>query len=493
MKARIPFVKNAIKRISLFLFFSVSCSAQVTSLDLPDIGDSTGTILSPEFERRLGQAFLNQIRRQVDIISDPEVEAYIRSIGYRLVSHSDNNTQSFTFFVINDPMINAFAAPGGIIGINSGTIINTESESELAGVVAHEIAHVTQKHMARSVEMQQQMSIPLMAAMLGAILIATQNPEAGQAAIAAVQGGALQAQINFTRNNEMEADRVGMQLLARSGLNPRGMPSFFEKLHRNSRYAGNAPEFLRTHPLANNRIADTRSRAENYPADHSYEESRLYEYVRAKLIVMNHKNAADAVEHFEDQLRSDKIKDNLSVLRYGAAQAHMEAGNFARARQYLDALLEREPENTSFLLARADLEARQGNYNRAIELYEKMERLYPDYRPLVFSYAETLLNARKPERARELLKSYGKFNDPDLRYYNYLARAEAEAGNPVESAIANAEYYYLTGETRVAMEQLRYILRQPPKPDYYQEERIRARLAFLEQELQISKDMNLVK
>ncbi len=494
MKARkSSLLKDTLKSLCLFLSFSTACAAQVSDLDLPDIGDSTGTIMSPEFERRLGQAFLNQIRRQVNIVSDPEVEAYIRSIGYRLVSHSSSN-QPFTFFVVKDSLINAFAAPGGIIGINSGTIINTETESELAGVIAHEIAHVTQKHTARSVEMQQQMSIPLMAAMLGAILIATQNPDAGQAAMAAIQGGAMQAQINFTRQNEAEADRVGMQLLARSDLNPRGMPSFFEKLQRNSRYSANAPEFLRTHPLTNNRIADTRSRAENYPVDRHYEESKLYEYVRAKLVVMSYKNPGDAIAHFEDQLNSDKVKDNLNVLRYGAAQARMEAGDYRRARDYLQILLEQQPENTSFLLASAELEARQGNYSRAIEIYENMEKLYPDYRPLVFSYADTLLKANRPKKARELLKSYGKFNDPDIRYYSYLARAEAEAGNPIESSMANAEYYYLTGETRVAIEQLRYLLRQQaPKPDYYQEERIRARLAYLERELEIEKDMNLVK
>ena len=201
--------------ICLLLAFCLcaAVAAEVTTLDLPDIGDSTGGLLSPEFERRLGQAFLSQVRKQADIISDPEINTYIESIGYRLVSQSDNNEQQFTFFVINDPLINAFAAPGGIVGINSGVILNSDSESELAGVMAHEIAHVTQKHMARSVEMSKKMSIPMLAAMLGAILIATQNPDAGQAALMAVQGASAQARINFTRTNEQEADRIGIQLL----------------------------------------------------------------------------------------------------------------------------------------------------------------------------------------------------------------------------------------------------------------------------------------
>ena len=487
-------MNRILRHFLLILAVFSSCAAAVTTLDLPNIGDSTGTIMSPEFERRLGQAFLNQIRQQADIINDPEVETYIRSIGYRLVSNSDNNTQLFTFFIINDPLINAFAAPGGIVGINSGTIINSESESELAGVMAHEIAHVTQKHMARSAEMSQKMSIPLMAAMLGAILVATQNPEAGKAAIMAVQGGAAQAQINFTRENEAEADRVGMQLLARSDFNPEGMPNFFEKLQQNSRYFAQAPEFLRTHPLTTNRIADTRARADAYPKDRHYEESKTYNLIRAKLIARSFKNPNEAVEYFNKHVEDKEYTDNINAARYGYAIALMRTADYDKAREQLNILLANDKENTSYLLARADLETQQGNFGNALQIYAGMEKLYPDYRPLILSYTETLLAAKRPEKARDLLKKYGKYNEPDVVYFNYLARAEAEAGNPIESSIANAEYYYLTGETRVAIEQLKYLLRQPnPRPDYYQSERIQSRLAFYEQELQIEKDLNLTK
>lgn len=487
-------VKRILRHFLLILAAFSTCAAAITTLDLPNIGDSTGSILSPEFERRLGQAFLNQIRQQADIIDDPEVETYIRSIGYQLVSNSDNNTQLFTFFVINDPLINAFAAPGGIVGINSGTIINSGTESELAGVLAHEIAHVTQKHMARSVEMSQKMSIPLMAAMLGAILIATQNPEAGKAAIMAVQGGAVQAQINFTRENEAEADRVGMQLLARSEFDPQGMPDFFEKLQQNSRYSAQAPEFLRTHPLTTNRIADTKARADAYSQDRRYEESRMYNLIRAKLMARSFKNTNEAVNYFRDQVKEKEFTDDINTARYGYAIALTRAADYNTAREQLDALLAADKENTSYLLARADLEVEQGNFGNALQIYARMAKLYPDYRPLVLSYGETLLAAKRPQEARDLLKKYGKYNETDIVYYNYLARAEAESGNPIESSIANAEYYYLTGETRVAIEQLKYLLRQSaPRPDYYQSERIQSRLAFYEQELEIEKDLNLVK
>ncbi len=468
--------------------------AETTTLDLPSIGDSTGSIFSPEYERRLGQAFLNHVRRQADIIEDPEIETYVSSVGYRLVANSDNNTQAFTFFVINDPLINAFAAPGGIVGLNAGTIINSENESELAGVVAHEIAHVTQKHMARSAEMQSKLSLPMMAALLGAILVATQNPDAGMAAITAIQGGVAQAQINFTRHNEEEADRVGLQLLERANFDPLGMPAFFEKLQKNSRYSSQAPEFLRSHPLTTNRIADSQARAIAIPRKEHYEVSASYALIRAKLIASSFRNPDDAINHFRKELEKVEHVDPDGVLRYGLALALLGDKQYAGARDMLAELLAEQGENASFLLAAAEVEARQNHFPEAIRIYERTEKLYPNYRPLVLNFSRTLLQAGDPARARELLKKYGKYAEPDLTYFDYLTRAEAESGNPVEAGMANAEYYFLSGETRVAIERLRYIITQEkPAPDYYQMERIRARLAYFEQELQIEIDLKLTE
>ena len=478
----------------LLMFLCAPVKAEVTTLDLPDIGDSTGGLLSPEFERRLGQAFLSQVRKQADIVSDPEINTYIESIGYRLVSQSDNNEQQFTFFVINDPLINAFAAPGGIVGINSGVIMNSDSESELAGVVAHEIAHVTQKHMARSVEMSKKMSIPTLAAMLGAILIATQNPDAGQAALMAVQGASAQAQINFTRTNEQEADRIGIQLLARSGFDPRGMAGFFRKLQQSSRFSAQAPEFLRTHPLTTRRIADAAARAAAYSGALEVDESQSFPLVRAKLIVSSHKNPQDAVELFTRRLAGDRQGGERDADRYGYVIALTAAGHYALAREQARRLLAGDPENVAYLLAAADIEVRQGRYDAAFRIFSRAERLYPDYRPLVLTYTNALLKAGQPGLARDKLREFARFQAPDITYFDYLTRAEAEAGDQVESSIANAEYYFLTGETQVAIEQLRHVLRQQaPRPDYYQSERIRARMAFLEQELELERAMKLRK
>ena len=494
MSADVYRIRQAGISLLLGLFLCAAATAEVTTLDLPDIGDSTGGLLSPEFERRLGQAFLSQVRKQADIVSDPEINTYIESIGYRLVSQSDNNEQQFTFFIINDTLINAFAAPGGIVGINAGVILNSDSESELAGVVAHEIAHVTQKHMARSVEMSKKMSIPTMAAMLGAILIATQNPDAGQAALMAVQGASAQAQINFTRTNEQEADRIGIQLLARSGFDPRGMTGFFRKLQQSTRFSAQAPEFLRTHPLTTRRIADAAARAAAYAGAIEVEESQSFSLVRAKLMVSSHRTPRDAVEFFARRLAGAGQGDERAADRYGYMVALSAAGHYALAREQARLLLSGDPENVAYLLAAADIEVRQGDYDAAFEIFSKAERLYPDYRPLVLNYTNALLKAGQPGPARDKLREFGRFQDPDITYFDYLTRAEAEAGDLVESSIANAEYYFLTGETQVAIEQLKHLLRQQaPRPDYYQSERIRARMAFLEQELELERAMKLRK
>jgi predicted Zn-dependent protease len=464
-------------------------SRAVTTLDLPEIGDSAGSVISPEFERRLGQAFMRQVRQQVKIVQDPEVESYIQSIGYQLVAQSDTNTQPFTFFIVDDPQINAFAAPGGVIGVNSGVILNSRTESELAAVMAHEIVHVTQRHMARTLEDAGKFSLPVAAAMVGAILLGTQSAEAGSAALAVISGASIQHQINFTRTNEEEADRVGMQLLARSDYDPRGMPAFFERLHQSSRYyRGQAPEFLQTHPLTTSRIAESISRAETYPRK-KYSNSKSYELIRNKLQVYYYKSTNDAVRSFREKLTTGSQKD-LDATRYGYALALIRADKFGEAREQLGILLRNDNENIAFLLVAAQLEIKQKNHAAALGIYKEAYKLYPDYRPLILAYSQTLLDTGHPQDARNLLRHYGQYQEQDFRYYNLLAQAEGQSGNQAESAIAKAEYFYLLGDTKLAIDKLRFTQRRE-KLDYYQDERISSRLTQLAYELELERELEL--
>lgn len=238
---------------------------KANEIELPEIGDRSGATISPEQERDIGREFMRQLHNSVTIIDDPEIATYLQSLGYQLVANSDNRGQEFTFFIVQDSTINAFAAPGGYVGVHSELIKNTRTESELAAVMAHEIAHVTQHHLARAFEQGSRLSLPMAAAIVAAILLGmgTQNPDAGFAGMMAAQAGAAQLQINFTRSNEEEADRIGMQTLIRAGFDPFAMPAFFERLEQVSRYYGpEPPEFLSTHPVTRNRIADATGRAE---------------------------------------------------------------------------------------------------------------------------------------------------------------------------------------------------------------------------------------
>ena len=477
-------------RLLLLLTLIPALVAAVTLQDLPDFGDSAGGLVSPEYERRLGQMFMREIRRSARVVTDAEVESYIQSLGQRLASHSDNASQNFTFLVIDDPRINAFAGPGGVIGMHSGIILNSANESEVAGVMAHEIAHVTQRHLARQFEEASRYRLPTAAALLGAILVGIANRDAGAAAIAGISGLNAQSRINFTRMNEAEADRIGMRLLARAGYDPRAMPSFFEKLQQLSRYSqSGAPEFLRTHPLTSDRIADSRARAEDFPRK-QYTSSTAYELARARLRVDAFKTPGEAALALRKALEDAKDGGRQMPLRYGLAYAYIKNNDFPLARWQVDILLRERPEDSAYLLLAARLQTQQGDYEAAFRIYEKAYGLYPDYRPVIMAYSRALLDVKRAKKARAVLKDYGRRQAHDLRSYSLLGQAEALLGNEIEVAILQAEYYYLAGDTDLAVDKLAFI-RQHYTLDYYQGQRVEARLAEFEYELELQEALKL--
>ena len=444
--------------IKTYLYACILCifASNLTHADafnLPEIGDSSGNVISPDFERRIGRAFLREVRKNGKIINDPEVESYIQSIGSQLVANSENATTPFTFFVIDAPEINAFAAPGGVIGVNSGTILSSKNESELAAVLAHEIAHVTQRHIARTFEKNTQSALPTAAALLGAILIGIINPEAGAAALTVAQGARLQTQISFTRENEKEADSVGMQLLARSGYDPHGMPAFFERLQEGTEYNSNtSPEFLRTHPLTLSRIAESKARTLEYPRG-TYKNLMSYELVVAKLEVNSHQNYTDALNIFSHRISLTAAKKDSSD-RYGYALALIKAGKYDQARKQLETLLSWDQENTAYLIAMGNLEIAQNNFTDAQKIFQYAYQLYPNYKPIIFAYAKFLLNTQQPELALKILRHYRPQKNISPSYYNLLAQAEADSGFMIASTLARADFLYLTGDTQAAIKQL---------------------------------------
>jgi len=385
--------------------------------ELPEMGDSAGTLLSREEEQRIGAEFMRNVRYRLTLLEDPEITEYLQDLGGRLVSHSDGANQPFTFFIVQDPRINAFAAPGGYIGINSGLILHTRNESELAAVLAHEVAHVTQRHLARASETAGRMNLSLAAAVLAAMILGSQDPDLAQAAITAAMAGSTQKMINFTRLNEEEADRVGMQILADAGFDPGGMPAFFKQLLTVNRVNRDViPEFLRTHPVTLSRIADSRNRAARYPSK-PHRDSARYPLVRAKIRVMLSENADDALLYFKN--RTDDAG------RYGYALALDRKGRYREA---------------------------------ALAIYKRNLHLYPLDTPLTMQYAFTLIQADRAKEAREVLHRYLGVKPPTPALYRLLAQAEQKAGFPVASRQAMAEYYFLEGFTLEAIRQLKQAL-----------------------------------
>jgi len=461
------------------------CTASVRAVELPSIGDSSGRFLSTEEEQRLGDAFMRNIRQTLTINDDPEINEYIQSLGYRLLANTDTGGRKFTFFVVEDPSINAFAGPGGYIGINTGLILITENESELASVTAHEIAHVTQRHLARAFEAASKMSVPATAAILAALILGNKDGQLGEAAIAATVAGSAQSQINFTRANEEEADRMGIQVLAKSGFDPRSMPRFFERLQQSTRYYDNQQmEFLRTHPVTVSRIADTTNRAEQLSYQPKQDNSN-YALIKTRLLVDNKNNTLNGVEFFAKSLSDANTKDEYA-LRYGYALALLADNKFDDARKQISQLIKKDPERLAYQLVLAKVEMADGNINKALKIYSENFKLYPHNYPLTILYASALIQSGQSENAVNLLQEHLRQKISTPRIYNLLAQAETEAGHLVEAHQALAEYHYLNGQTRTAIEQLKIALNKAGENDSTRKARIQARLTQLQDEIKQS-------
>lgn len=452
-----------------------------TAVDLPNIGDSAENYLSTTDEQQLGKVFMRNVRQSLEVVNDPEVEAYIQSLGYRLVASSGALGRQFTYFVVKDSAINAFAGPGGYIGINTGLILVSQSEAELAAVVAHETAHVAQRHIARAFEQSARMSAPMTAAIIAAIILGSKTSQGGQigeAALAATIAGSAQQQINFTRANEWEADRIGMQFLAGSGFDPHAMPDFFERMqkssHDNLQYS-----FLLTHPVTSDRIADSRSRAEQLPQTKHAWENENYHLIRAKARVLQDNNPQQSAEYFERTLATAPAVEK-DALRYGHALALHALGRDPEALARLQPLVSKDPERIAYQILLAQIQLAGGQTGKALATYEHNLELYPYNLPLTNRYAGALLQTGRAEKALALINDYFRQRAPDAELYNLQAQAASMLGRTTETHLALAEHYYLLGATRTAIEQLRIAQRGAAERDERLQARIEARLDELE-------------
>ena len=454
---------GAIKRWLTLLAAAALVPLCAHAAELPDFGSPADAALSKSREAQIGRGVMLQLRNAGVVVDDPFLEEYVSTIGSKLATHVNDGEFNFNFFVVQDDSINAFALPGGYIGVNSGLLLASESENELAGVLAHEISHVTQRHIARAAMDNQRTSIVSLAAMLAALVLgaASDMPsDAMTGIVSASQGLAAQRQLNFTRANEHEADRVGIELMSGAGFDPNGMSSFFEKLDR--RYGGSSdavPELLRSHPVTSDRVAEARDRARQLPAT-THTSSPQYALAKSRLIVLTAASPELAFAQFRDKTDSPLAED-----RYGLALASMRMGLNDNAEALFRGLVADFPNIMAFRVGQAEAMAASGATQPALALYADAIRLFPRNGPLTISYAETLIAAGKAAEAHDLLLDLLNNVPATAPQLRLIARAANAEGDVANAYFYMSYYYAAIGNLMLAINQVRLALETPNSND----------------------------
>ncbi len=429
----------------------------ITASSLPDLGDVSQAVLSPAQERKLGDSALLELRASGMYLNDPEINAYLNELGQRLASSLPGVKREFEFFAVNDFAVNAFALPGGYIGVNAGLLLLAQSESELASVLAHEISHVSQNHIARMFDSQSKAGLVSMAALALAILAARSNPDLAQGLAMASQAGLMQAQLDYTREHEREADRIGLQVLEAAGFDARAMATFMERLQRATRAndTGKVPGYLRTHPITTERIAEALDRAQSKPY-RQLKDSIEFHFVRALARSYQGEDRA-AVTHFEVALKERKF-NHEGATRYGLVAALLRAKDYARAERELVVLEQAHPRHPMIEALAGQLLLQAGKVKPAIVRYQSALKSFPSHLQLVYDYPEALLRDGKPKPAVDFVVEQLQRYPRDGHLHQLAARAYAALDKRALQHRHQGEFYAWQGNLKGAVEQMELAL-----------------------------------
>lgn len=430
----------------------------VPANELPDLGTPADLELSPAQEARLGESVLRRIRAELPLVEDTQLDSYIQALGERLLAASPSPHLRFTFLIARNRAVNAFAATGGVIVIYSGLIEAAHSEAELAAVMAHEIAHITQRHIARTLQEHQRLSLPTLLAVLSGIAIGTHAPQVGSALTAGAVAGNLQTQLNFSRAYEREADAIGIGILARAGYPPQAMASFFDRL-AHSAGTSDVPELLRTHPVTSERIAEAEARAQRYHGAHAAE-TPAFAFAKARLqaLLGSPRRIIDAYTHDTPSEREHP------AVRYRYALALQRAGRAEEATRVLGKLVAEHPNNLALRLALADSTNAAGHSRAALRQLRELNDLYPQQEPVVTEFARLEIEHGHAASALRQLRALAAARRVQPQTLRLEASAAAHAGQPALSHETLARYYFLRGATATALEQLDVALKTPGLP-----------------------------
>ncbi|PKO45188.1 MAG: peptidase M48 [Betaproteobacteria bacterium HGW-Betaproteobacteria-22] len=462
--------------IIIGLLLMLPFSLVLRANELPDLGDVSATVLSPLQERAIAEQILRQVAVSEDVLRDAEVTDYLQTLGARLVENGPDKRQKFNFFVVQDASINAFAMPGGVIGVHTGLMLAANSESELASVLGHEIGHVTQRHLARMLASQKYDTFKNLAGVALALLVARSNPQLATGALTTASAIGVQNQLDYTREHEREADRIGLQILDSGGFDVRAMPQFFSTLQRSSRfYEGTAPSFLRTHPLTTERIADVANRVQTMHYK-QVPDSIEFQLVRAKLRALQG-GAQSAIDLFEQGIRERRYMSEAAE-HYGLAVALLRKGAYAQVAQELAWLKQNAPPHAMIENLNVRLAVQQNNPQQAALQYQAALKVYPASRALIYGYAEHFLAMRQANEAEALLKSKLDLYADDAYLYDLLAKAYAIQNKNLLSHQAQGESYYRKYDLARAIEQMD-LASKAGDGDFYQKSIVEARLKEL--------------
>lgn len=448
--------------------------------DLPTIGTAAGGTMSIDRERLIGDYYMRQMRAQAPIVEDPVLREYLTDLGNRLVMHSENVRFPFTFFWIRDPNINAFAFVGGYVGMHTGLLEHAQDESELASVLAHEVAHVTQRHSARNLERMQASAPVSIAQIVGGLVLAMANPQLGMAVMTGGIAGMQQRQINYTRQFELEADRFGMNSLYAAGFDPHGAPRFFGSLASRFRYSTQIPQYLVTHPLPESRISDTRARADALGA-RTLEPSLGFELAKARIAIRYSSTPARDnylnMQSNERQLAQNNAHQfQLDGVRYAQALALFEMERYAEADDLIQQLHERDSLNLFYIDTISDIWLAQGRYDDIIDFLTRAYMRRPNNQVITINLAYAAIQAEDYDLSVKILQDYLLRNRDDRVAYELLYEAQQKSGNSIGMHEAMAELHILRGLFELAIEELHHAFSKTPDHRELSRQRIQGRI-----------------
>ena len=428
---------------------SLPVSADVSDM-LPDIGTTAGNTLSINQELAMGDFYVRQLRASAPLINDPLLNDYVNQLGQRLVTHAWSVKTPFHFYLISNDEINAFAFFGGNVVLHSALFRYTDNESQLASVMAHEISHVTQRHLARAMEEQQRNAPLTWVGALGSILLAMANPQAGMAALSGTLAGTQQGIISFTQQNEQEADRIGIQVLQRAGFDPQAMPSFLQKLADQSRFSSKPPEILLTHPLPDSRLSDARNRASQMKAV-VVQSSQDFYMAKVRILGMYATGQNQLTDDLLDILSQGNAREQAAA-RYGKAVQFLQAKSFENARHIIAPLLAKQPDNVWYLDIMTDIDIGLNQPQRAVTLLQGSRA---SASPVIqLNLANAFVEAKQPANASKILYRYTWAHKDDPNGWDLLAKASADQGLSDEEQAARAESLALNGQLDQAIRSL---------------------------------------